>query len=494
MEGNLFSPLNFTVLGLYLGAMLGIGAFLARRQQTTSDFFLAGRKMPWLVIAMSMYASLTSAVTFLGLPTVAYYQNVSLVVVCIMSPLVAPFLIKLFYPIYQTMRVTTSYEYLEARFGRSARFTASGLFILARLGWLGTVVYAPAMALSVVTGVPITWTILMMGGVATLYTMLGGVTADIWSDTVQFVIMIAGAAWVAITLTRAVPGGFGGILDTARAAGRLDIFEWPWTLDRMSGLTVAACFFFQLMYDYGTDQTTVQRLMATPSLKGISRAIIFNAIVDFCIIAILLFIGIGLFAFYGGGGGTLPAGIDGDRILPYYIIQALPNGVSGLLITAVFAAMMSSMDSGVSSLSTVVVHDFVKPLRRRERSESDDLRLARLLVLLFGALATGVAFYVSRFESLVEAYTSMISLFNGPILALFLLGILTRRNLFPAWLVGTGVSIGASIWFQRVMQPNWTYFFPFSFAVAIVVTVAVGLVFCRHPGGQRPVRPTRRAR
>ena len=102
---------------------------------------------------------------------------------------------------------------------------------------------------------PLSATILMMGAVATLYTVMGGVSADIWSDVVQFVIMVTGAIWVAITLTRATPGGFGGIMSVARDAGRLEIFQWPWTLDEMSGVTIAACFFFQLMYDYGAGAT-----------------------------------------------------------------------------------------------------------------------------------------------------------------------------------------------------------------------------------------------
>lgn len=465
----LFSPLNFVVLFVYLGGMLGIGVYLARRQKNTEDFFLAGRRMPWPIVAMSMYASLTSAVTYMGLPAAAYKENISLIVVAVVSPLVAPFLIWIFYPFYQRLRVTTSYEYIGRRFGPRGQRAASALFILARLGWLGTVVYAPAMALHVVTGLSLWTAILMMGAIATVYTVLGGVTADIWSDVFQFVIMVGGAVWIAATLVSRCPGGAAGILRLAGETGHLNVFTWRFSLFEMTGAVVALTFFFQLMQDYGTDQTTVQRLMATPTLRGMSLAIVFNAAVDFFIIGLLLFIGIGLFAYYHADPHLLPEGLGGDKLLPYYIIHTLPDGVSGLLITAILAAAMSSMDSGISSLSTVVVNDFVKPLRRSEASDRSDLLLARILTLAFGALATAVAFYVARAEHIIEAYMRFISLFSAPVLALFLLGMLTRRGRFPGWLVGTLIAIPTTWYVQTFTKVHWVYYFPLSFAVTLFV-------------------------
>ena len=479
MSETLFSPLNFAILFCYLGLMVAVGIYFARRQKNTEDFFLAGRRMPWLIVAMSMYASLTSAVTYMGLPAMAYAENIAMIVVCIVSLLVAPLLIWIFYPFYQRLHVTTSYEYIGQRFGQNARRTTSGLFILARLGWLGTVVYAPAVALSVATGLPLWSAILMMGFIATVYTVLGGATADIWSDVIQFVIMVIGAGWIAITLVQSVPEGLPGILDIARKTGHLHI--WHFSLFEMTGVVVAIAFFFQLMQDYGADQTTVQRLMATPTLRGISNAILFNSAVDFLIIGTLTFIGIGLFAYYHQNPGLLPEATRGAQILPYYVIHALPDGVSGLLITAIFAAAMSSMDSGISSLATVVVNDFVQPLRKRERSERHDLAMARVLTLLFGLLATCVAFYISTFEHIIQAYTTIISVFSGPVLALFLLGMLTRRGRFAGWLVGATISIPATLWLKYATEVHWTYFFPFAFGTAMLIGYGVSMFLPYRP-------------
>lgn len=477
MEPASFGTLNYSILIVYLLAMIGIGLLFAGRQKTTEDFFLAGRRMPWLVVAMSMYASLTSAITFIALPATAYAENISFLVVSLVSPIVAPVLIILFYPFYLRLRATTSYEYIDARFGRSARFSASALFILARLGWLGTVIYAPALAMSVVTGIPLATAILAMGLLATVYTTLGGLAADIWTDVVQFVIMIGGALWLVVTLHQNVPGGTASILKLAAETGRLHVLDWNFSLHSMGGAIVAITYFFQLMQDYGTDQTTVQRMLAVPTMRGVGKALIFNAVVDFVIIGVLLFIGLGLFAYHTNFPEQLPTGLGRDQLLPYYIIHALPNGVSGLLITALFAAAMSSMDSGISCISTVIIHDFLKPLRTRPGDDARDLKLARILTFVLGALATFVAFYVARFGHLLKAYTSLISLFNAPILALFLLGMLTTRARFAPWLVSSLLAIGVNLFVQYRSNIHWIYYFPLSLGISLIAGYLFSVIF-----------------
>jgi SSS family solute:Na+ symporter len=231
-----------------------------------------------------------------------------------------------------------------------------------------------------------------------------------------------------------------------------------------------------MMQDYGTDQVTVQRLMSVRTNRGMVKAIFFNAATDFFVIALLLFIGLGLFAFYHHNAGLLPEGISADAVFPYYVVHALPAGFAGLLLAAVFAAAMSSMDSGINSLATVVTHDFVRPLRHGNTDEARDLVLARLLTLLFGAAATGIAFFVSSLGHIIKAYTTFVSLFSAPILALFLLGMLTVRARFAGWVAGCLVSLPATLILQRVVKVHWVYYFPSSFLVAFIVGYAASLV------------------
>lgn len=460
----MFSHLNSLVLFVYMAGMLGIGLWLARRQTTTQEFFLAGRRMPWIVVAMSMYASLTSAVTFMALPAMAYGTNIAMIAVCFVSPIVAPLLVRLFYPFYHRLGVTTSYEYIGRRFGAPARMAVSALFVLYGLGWLGTVIYAPALALATVSSLPLTNCILIMGLIATLYTSLGGMSADIWTDVVQFFIMLIGIVWIAITLVHHVPDGVHGILALARAGGRLETGGFRVSLGEMTVCVVAVSYFFQMLQQYGTDQCTVQRMMTTPTMGGVKRAIYFNAVTDFMVIGLLLFIGLGLYAYEQVTPGVFPSGLSGDQLLPYYAVHMLPDGVSGLMVTALMAAAMSTMDSAIGSVATVIVNDLVRPWCPMD--DRRHLRMAKILTLVVGVLSTAIAFQGSHFKSLVERYNSYLSLFTAPVLALFLLGILMQRANFWAWLVGVAVSIPATLWFQNVVKAHWTFHFPFSFLVA----------------------------
>ncbi len=478
-----FTPLNYGVLGLYLLAMLAIGWRFAGRQRTTEDFFLAGRRLPWLPVAMSLYASVTSANTYLGLPGMAYRVNTALIMVSLMSPLIAPALIWLFYPFYRRWNVATSYEYAELRFGRPARLAVSALFLLARIGWLGMVVYAPALALSAVTGLPLWASILLMGLLATAYTMLGGLSAVVWTDVAQFVIMVGGAVALAILIPRDVPGGVAAVWREARAAGKLAGFDLKWDIAEMTGLAVAVSYFFYLMQEYGVDQVSVQRLLAVRTRRGLVGAILFNAATDVAIIGTLSFIGVGLFAWAAAHPGVIPDGLKGDQVLPWFIVHRFPDGISGLLITAIFAAAMSSVDSGINSVSSVIVNDFVRPYRR-DWSEAFGLRLARWLTVALGIFATGMAFWATRIGGIVKAFLTIMGLFSAPVLALFLLGMLNRRARFGAWGGGAALAFGLTLAAREYELMDEIFFFPFSFCT----TYAVGWLLSRF-GSVPPPRP-----
>ena len=481
MEMLAFGALNYAILGIYLAAMFTVGLMLAGKQKTTEDYFLAGRNMPWWVVAMSMFASLTSAISYMGVPGNAYGTNISYIIGAAVSPLVAPFLIFLFYPFYRRLSVTTSYEYVAVRFGLAARLAVSTLFVLARLGWLGTVIFAPALALSTVTGISLSVAIVLMATLATAYTALGGLSAVLWTDLIQFIILVGGAIWVAVSVIQQVPGGIGGIMKIADEAGRLDVFHLDVSLYTMAVPIAALSLFLSLMQDYGADQVTVQRLMAVKSSRGVTKAILVNAFTDFFMISLLLFIGLGILAYYTTHPSAEAAAMKADRMLPFYIVSVLPAGVSGLVISGIFAAAMSSMDSGINSLSTVIVNDFVKPFAPH-RSDRQNMNLARILTVALGAFAMGVAFVVSGIEEILGASNTFLGMFAGPILALFLLGMLTRRGNFAGWLVGTVVSIALTAWIsfgpipQGEQRIHFIYYYPISFFTCFGIAYFASLV------------------
>jgi solute:Na+ symporter, SSS family len=469
-----FGTVNYIILGAYTLAMITVGLFFAGKQRSATEFFLAGRRLPWIAVAMSMYASVTSAMTFIGLPGMAYDQNISLLVVCLMSPLIAPVLIYFFYPMYRRLRITTSYEYISLRFGQNARIAVAGLFIVARLSWLGTVIYAPALALHVTTGIPQGLAILIIGLISALYCVMGGLSAVVWTDVIQFIIMMAGAAWIAILLVFMVPGGVAGIIHEGHMADKLMIFDWTFKPGHMTALAVAISYFFILLQDYGVDQVTVQRLLAVEHDRGVSKAIVFNAVVDFLIIGTLLFIGLGMFVYFNQHPGQLPDNISPDRILPWFILHQMPVGVSGLIIAALFAAAMSSVDSGLNSITTVLLTDVTGPLRGNASGNEYSVATARTITGILGLLSTAVALFVYQYiGGIIKAFYTFMGLFSAPVLALFLLGMLTKRANAAGWFIATAISVAVIVAFQRTGTVHEIYFFPLS----AILTVLLGYLF-----------------
>ncbi len=462
-----FGLLNLTIFALYAVGMLAVGFWFARRQTTATDYFLAGRRMPWIPVAMSMYASATSASTFLGLPGIGFSMGLPLLVVCIVSPLLAPLLAGVMYPAYRRLNCTTSYEYIGIRFGQGGRYAVSTLFVLARISWLGIVVFMPALALSIATGMPINSAILVIGLLATAYTVLGGLTAVIWTDVIQFVILIGGAAWAFLALVHDIPGGFSGMLSAAAEAGHANVWTWSLSWTEMTTISILLCFALQMLQEYGTDQLSVQRMLAVSSTRGAVKATIFNAFTDIIMISMLLLIGLSLFVYYSQNPGEI-GNASGDSVFPHYIITQLPPGVSGLIISAIFAAAMSSLDSGINSIATVIEHDLLKPLQKRHPSDAGDVRIARVMTAALGLAAIAMAFYVSSRaeENIIQTFATFMSLFNAPVLGLFLLGMTSRKNRFGGWLVGAAVAIPTTYWLQQHTELNWTWYFPYSFAVS----------------------------
>ena len=469
-----FGTANTIILAVYLTGMVAIGLRLAGRQKTTEDYFLAGRNMPWLAVGMSMFASLTSATTYMGVPTFAYRHNIAMIFGVAMSLAAAPILSRLFYPVYRRQRVTTSYEYILVRYGPNARRAVSALFVLSRLGWLGIVIYAPAKAISVASGMPLLSAIALMGLLAVTYTVLGGLSAVIWTDVVQFVILFGGAVWLIGTLVIHVPGGAVEIARVAAEAGKLDVFDWT-DLSKLTALSATIGWFFVFLNDYGTDQVTVQRLMAVRTDKGVVKAIAFNAVNDLLINGMLIFIGIGMFAYFRAFPDRLNNSVDPDGMLPFYIMHILPPGVSGLMVTAIFAAAMSSVDSGINSLSTVIVNDWIKPWRRQP-VEASDVTLARWLTVALGVLATLAAMYAARIGNIVEMWMGIMGLFAAPILSIFVLGLLTRRAHFLGWLVGAACGIALTVVLRRAYadQLMTIWHFPLSFGVTTIIGYTAG--------------------
>ncbi len=460
MDQASFGTLNALVLVAYLLGVTVLALALAGRQRNTESYFLAGRSMPWLAVALSTVASMLSGLTYLGAPAAAYKDNASLMLAGPAALLATPLMIALYFPIYRRLKVTTIYEYVNARFGNRARYAASALAVLQIQGWMGIALYAPALALSTVTGIDLTRAILVMGLVATAYTCTGGLAAVIWTDVIQFVILTTGAVVVAFSLVDRLPGGLDQFFEIVLTADKLGVTDLRFDLAEATGLAVLLCYFIS-GFGYGNNQVVMQRLLAARSLREMTRALLLDRVLEILLAALLYMIGLGIFAYFQVYPEHLAPGVAGDRILPYYIVHALPAGFSGLLIAAVFAAAMSTVDSGIHSSATMIQVDFVTPLRKRALTQRQSLMLARALTAGLGLLATAAALLVSEGAGILETMSKVGGLTAAPVTGLFLLGVLTRRGHFPAWLAATlGISLPLSIYVQNFVEMHWIFYTP----------------------------------
>jgi len=449
-----FERLDYAVLIAYLLALVAIGWYFSRREKSTDDFFLGGQRIPWWAAGLSLFGTALSAITYVSIPGNAFQGNWVMVIAQISPIVLVPVVAAVYIPFFRRLKVTTPYEYLQKRFNTPVRLLASAQWVLFQFARMSIILYLPSLALSAATGLDVYACILIMGVLSTLYTVMGGLEAVIWTDVLQVVILMGGAVASLFYLAARVEGGFAGIVAEGMAHDKFHMFEWTWDYAAPAVWVVAIGAAVNNFSVYTTDQALVQRYMATPTLRQSKAALWTSALGGIPTGLLFFFLGTALWVFYRQHPGLLPEEVPDDRIFPLFIVQQLPAGVSGLLIAGIFAAAMSSIDSGVNSIAAAVTTDFVRRFRPGA-GERFFLRLARGLTVAIGAIATGIALVLATWEiqSLYHFFLMILGLFTGGLAGLFVLGIFTRRA--NAWgsLLGAAVSIGVMV--VARYRPAW---------------------------------------
>ena len=466
-----FFPLDYGVLIAYLAGMVVIGFFFAGREATTDDFFLGGRRIPWWAAGISIFGTQLSAITFMAIPAKVYATDWVYILGNMCIVLIAPLVVFFYLPFFRRLNVTTAYEYLERRFNLPVRLFGSASFILFQLGRMGIVLFLPAIALSAVTGISITTCILVMGVLATMYTVLGGIEAVIWTDVVQVIVLLGGALLSLIVVAAKLGGGVGEAFALAQSADKFHTFNWTWDITVAAVWVVMVGNLFSNLVPYTADQAVIQRYLTTKDERESKKAVWTNAALS--IPAALLFFSVGtaLYLFYRGHPQLLNPALQTDAIFPLFIAQQLPAGITGLVVAGLFAAAMSTMDSSMNSVATAVVTDFY----RRFRPNAPDrrcLNLARWLTILLGAAGVGTALWMagSGIKSLWDAFIAILGLTGGALAGMFILGIFTRRAHGVGTLIG---AIGGAIVLYLVQSRTSVHFFLYA-AVGVAACVIIG--------------------
>ncbi|WP_339149299.1 MULTISPECIES: sodium:solute symporter [unclassified Sutcliffiella] len=466
---NGFTTIDFIVLIVYVIGIAAFGAFFGKNQKTTKDYFLGGRNIPWWAVGLSVMATQASAITFIGAPGWGYSGGLERMNTFINIPLVMAFLMVTIVPFFYRTEVYTAYEYLEKRFDTKTRSLTAGLFLVARGLATGVVLYAPALVLSVVTGWDVNITIILMALIAVAYTVLGGISAVIWTDVVQMFVLWLGAGLAIFTIVSDVPGGFAGAVSMGSDAGLLQSLDFRFDLSVEYSIWagIIGGFFMHAAY-FGTDQSQIQRVLTSKSLKESKMSLIISGLFMFPQMLLFLFIGILLFAFYANVGDPNVENLN--ELFPLFVVEYLPVGISGLIIAGVFAAAMSSLDSALNSLSAVTVRDFYAKFFKKNASEAHYLKASRWATVFWGIYATIFAFFAGNLGPVIETVNKIGSYFYGALLGVFILAIFIRRA------NGTGAFAGViagmtAVWAVTTFASiSWLY----NNVVGAVVAVAVG--------------------
>jgi SSS family transporter len=441
-------PLDYTVFVAYLAGIVMLGILLRRRGRSGTEFFLAGRTMGWFPIGLSVMVTAFSAINYNAVPTEVFRHGLYVVVSLPVFFLVGLPVTRVFMPFYHGMRLTSAYEYLERRFDVRVRCLASALFILWRLFWMGTALYASSAVLRAVTGFDLHMLIVLAGAAAVLYTALGGMRAVMWTDVAQFFVLAGG---VVLAIGFAVAGAADGPLGVVSAAaegGRLRPFV-PFdpvflSLDPRVRITVWSGLigtFVAFLARYGADQVVVQRYFTARSLRDARRGYWLSAACAFGAISLLVLLGL---AVFGHAVATDALGREGWTPVLHLaaLVASLPPGMTGVVAAGLLAATMSSVDSGINSCAAAWLTDF----HERVLGRAAGPLLDALLVALFGGIAIGLAFVVEQFGGVFQIANRIINGLGSPLLALMLLGMFSRRANGPGMFVGGLLGAMWSVW------------------------------------------------
>ena len=464
-----FHTLDYLVLVGYLLILVYMGFYFAKRNTSTDDFFLAGRRIPWWAAALSVFSTNLSAVTFMAIPAKAFGYNWLSILVNLGIILVTPVTVYCFLPLYRRLNVTSIYEYLERRFGPGMRLYGSISFTILQIAKMGIFLLLPSLALSTVTSINIYLCITVMGLLCTVYTVLGGIAAVVWTDVLQSIVLTGGGLLCIGLVISAEDFNLNGMWDLAISEHKFQIFTitgglrsdvfWVW---------IIGGFFIQLV-PFTSDQVAMQRLLTTPTERDAARAVWAHAAI--VVPASLLFFGLGtaLFIFYHSRPELLPPPGQDDIIVPWFIATQLPVGFAGLVIAGVFAATMSTVDSGMHSIATSLVADVYSKVRPNANDKTR-LTMARRITIIAGLLGTLSAYLVSKQDakSLWDLILLFMALFGSSLAGVFLLGACTKRANTPGVAIGVAASVITLVVLKNMENAP----------IHGILTAAVGVLSC----------------
>lgn len=353
-------------------------------RRTRHSILQEAERYPPVAVGISIFATLISSVTFLAYPGAAYAGNWILLVQGLMVPIVLLALVGIIVPLFRKVIRLSTYEYFERRFGLFARLYSSFAFTLGHFSKAGTVFFLVSMALATFLNFNIYAIVLIMGITIIILTLFGGMEAIVWMDVAQGFLLIGGGIICILILLFDIEGGPVETFRIASEYNKISFGPYDWDLTQLTFIVMVLNGIFYALQKYGTDQTIVQRYLTAKNDKEAKKAAYIGVMMSVPIWALFMFIGTALFAYYHAQGAPLlPEGIKADEVFPYFIAHELPVGIRGLIIAALAAAAISSLDSDLNCLSAIAVQDYYTRFRKNA-TDKEQLTFGKWMVVLAG--------------------------------------------------------------------------------------------------------------
>lgn len=468
-----FGLFDQLALYAYLAALAGLCVWLYfrhRNENTTEDFFLGGRDLPGWAAGMSLMATAVSSIGFMAIPAKTFAADWTYFAGTLTWFVVVPIVVVAFIPFFRRVNVATAYELLETRFDVRIRSFAAVGFSLMEGGRMAIVLLLPATALATVTPLSVEQTVVIMGVGAMLYAVMAGMRGVVWTDVVQGLVMLAGAMLCVVVAVLRIGGGFGELLSAAASDGKF-AFSLDWSPAAAGVWVVMLGNVFIRLAGFTSSQSSVQRLLSTPNDRQAAKALWTDVWVSIPWALIVFFLGTALYVFYKRFPAALPPGTRDIEILPIFMSQQLPPGFSGIVIAAIFAAGMSSLDTSMHSLATTWSRDFYGRFVHGT-SDRSQLIFSKIMIVFFGILATGSALIIHHagIRGMWDFFISLFGLFGGVLCGIFMLARFSRRA------NATGTLLGGTISFV-LMILIWRY----NLVHGLLYT-ALGTLLCASTG------------
>ncbi len=454
---------DITVLVVYFTAMTVMGFYFARKNVNTEEYFLGGRAFSGWVIGLSLVGTSISSITFLSYPGdafkttwIRYIANFALPV----AVLIAAFV---FLPFFRKAGITSAYEYLEDRFGPSVRVYTAIAFIVSQLVRVSIILYLVSLVIHEMIGLSPVNSVLIAGVFVSLYTIIGGIDAVIWTDVIQTIVLLFGGLLCLGIIIDKLPDGLSQIFTIASQHDKLSFNEysqgmmkpisWGFSLSKKTGLMIFMLGLFNWLTEYSSNQNTIQRYCASRSTRQARIAMFVCVAASLPIWAFYMFLGTSLFAFFevfpaDAATEMLTGASKPERILPFFIMKYLPVGIKGCVIAAALAAAMSSLDSSINAISTIGITDIYKRHLVKGKTDRHYLKVAWIFAFTAAVFMVGGAILLINWQTqtLQDAGLMLGSLLGAGMLGIYLLGFLTKVGDARSVWVGIAATLLFTLW------------------------------------------------